>query len=286
MATGSKISVHNEIPVRHRRHVQLLLEPYEESVLRSELSPQGRKDRCFSFRRSSSSCSLVLNALVTDLDQIKCHDQNLLTVLVFYLCCNYETTRAKTKSKCRTIHLCAGMHSKVSPLFLALLFSLSLSLSVLCASLSFDLNPFSFFLFFFKTNSNFFPQNRHSFWNFRFGHVKSGIVTTLSAFRKGLVGKRIGDAQIVDSQATGVFNWLKLWWFLERLTIMLCSLFQNRCTSNIERVNAIIAAIYSCSYLLSNPAKGRNSISILHVPLSLLMRLNMANWSYNVMKVF
>ena len=75
------------------------LKSYEESVLRGELSPQARRDKCFSFRRSFSSCSLVLNALVTNLDQIDCHDQNLLTVLlVFYLChCNYETTRAKTK---------------------------------------------------------------------------------------------------------------------------------------------------------------------------------------------
>ena len=37
---------------------------------------------------------------------------------------------------------------------------------------------------------------------------------------------------------------------------------------------------------LMNRAKGRNSTSILHVPLSLLTRLYMANRSYNVMKVF
>ena len=36
----------------------------------------------------------------------------------------------------------------------------------------------------------------------------------------------------------------------------------------------------------TNPAKGRNSTSILHVPLSLLTRLNVANRSYNVLKVF
>ena len=37
---------------------------------------------------------------------------------------------------------------------------------------------------------------------------------------------------------------------------------------------------------ITNRAKGRNSTSILHVPLSLLTRLYMANRSYNVMKVF